>query len=58
MIISLPLLILISSWASDEFSWKAAVINAVVLTAMSWVIFVKGLALTIPVLPTISGFGG
>jgi Tripartite tricarboxylate transporter TctB family len=51
MLISLPLLVLISSWASDEFSWKAAVINAVVLTAMSWVIFVKGLALTIPVLP-------
>jgi Tripartite tricarboxylate transporter TctB family len=55
MLISLPLLVLISSWASDEFTWKAAVINAVVLTAMSWVIFVKGLALTIPVLPTIFG---
>jgi Tripartite tricarboxylate transporter TctB family len=53
MLISLPLLVLMSSLASDEFSWKAALINAVVLTAMSWVIFVKGLALTIPVLPTI-----
>ena len=58
LLISLPLLVLISSWASDEFSWKATVINAVVLTAMSWVIFVKGLSLTIPVLPTIAGFGG
>jgi hypothetical protein len=51
MLITLPLLVLVSSLASDEFSWKAAVINAVVLTVMSWVIFVKGLALTIPVLP-------
>jgi drug/metabolite transporter (DMT)-like permease len=52
MLISLPLLVLLSSWASDEFSWKGAVITAVILTVMSWVIFVKGLALTIPVLPT------
>lgn len=55
LLISLPLLVAVSSWASDEFSWKATVINAVVLTAMSWVIFVKGLSLTIPVLPTFIG---
>lgn len=55
LLISLPLLVAISSWASDEFSWKATAINAVVLTAMSWVIFVKGLSLTIPVLPTFIG---
>jgi hypothetical protein len=51
LVISLPILVLLSSWASDEFSWKGAVINAVVLTVMSWVIFVKGLALTLPVWP-------
>jgi hypothetical protein len=51
LIISLPLLVIASSWASDEFGWKAAVINGVVLTAMSWLIFVKGLSLTIPVWP-------
>ncbi len=55
LLISLPLLVVISSWASDEFSLKATLINAVVLTAMSWVIFVKGLSLTIPVLPTFIG---
>jgi hypothetical protein len=55
MLISLPLLVLISSWASDEFSWKATIINAIVLTLMSWLIFVKGLGLTIPVLPTFVG---
>lgn len=57
LLIALPLLVIASSWASDEFSWKAAVTNAVVLTAMSWVIFVKGLSLTIPVLPTFVGAG-
>lgn len=55
LVISLPLLVILSSWASDEFSLKSSVLNAVVLTVMSWVIFVKGLSLTIPVWPTFIG---
>lgn len=55
MLISLPVLVLGSSWASDEFSWKATVISAVVLTAGSWLVFVKGLNLTILVLPVMAG---
>jgi hypothetical protein len=58
LVISMPVLVLLSSWASDEFSWKASVINAAVLTVFSWLIFVKGLALTIPVLPTIGAATG
>jgi hypothetical protein len=58
LLISMPVLVLLSSWASDEFSWKASVINAAVLTVFSWLIFVKGLALTIPVLPTIGAATG
>jgi hypothetical protein len=57
MLISLPLLVLLSSWASDEFSWKGSLVTAAILTVMSWVIFVKGLALTIPVLPTFATAG-
>jgi hypothetical protein len=53
LIISLPLLVIISSWASDEFSWKAALINAVVLTVFSYLVFVKGLGLTIPLWPAL-----
>src|SRR6187431_2425896 len=48
---------LISSWASDEFSWKATVGNAIVLILMSWLIFIKGLSLIIPMWPTIFGAG-
>ena len=55
LVITLPLLVLISSWASDEFSLKATLVNAAVLIGMSWLIFVKGLSLTIPVWPTIFG---
>lgn len=55
LVITLPLLVFISSWASDEFSWKAAVGNAIVLIVMSWLIFIKGLGLIIPMWPTIFG---
>lgn len=53
MVISLPILVLMSAWAGDEFHWKEAVFNAAVLTGGSWLIFIKGLNLTIPLWPTI-----
>ncbi|HLO93921.1 MAG TPA: tripartite tricarboxylate transporter TctB family protein [Burkholderiaceae bacterium] len=51
LVVTLPLLIFVASLAGDEFHWKDALISAVVLTAGSWVIFVWGLKLTIPVWP-------
>jgi hypothetical protein len=44
-------LICIGSIASHEFSWKATLINFVVLTALCWAVFVYGLSLQFPVLP-------
>jgi len=52
MIISIPILIAITSLAGDEFSWPGVIANAVVLTAASWVIFIFGLKLTIPLWPS------
>jgi hypothetical protein len=51
MIIALPVLVIVSSFASTEFSWRGTIINSVLLTAMSWVMFVWGLKLTIPMWP-------
>ena len=51
MFISLPLLIIVSAFASDEFRWKDAIASAVILTAGCWAIFVYGLSLTIPLYP-------
>lgn len=51
MVLSLPLLVLMASLAGDEFRLKEVVINAVVLTASSWLIFIKGLNLVIPLWP-------
>lgn len=51
LLVALPVLIGMVSWAGDEFHWKEVLINIVVLTAGSWVIFIWGLKLVIPVLP-------
>jgi hypothetical protein len=45
----------VASLAGDEFHWKDVLINSIVLTAGSWVIFILGLKLTIPVWPTVFG---
>jgi hypothetical protein len=52
MVISIPILICISSLAGDEFHWRDVLINAVVLTVASWLIFIVGLKLTIPMWPS------
>jgi hypothetical protein len=51
LLITIPVLIFMSSLAGDEFHWKGVLINAIVLTAASWAIFIWGLKLTIPVWP-------
>jgi len=51
MILSLPILIIIASLAGDEFHWKDAIVSIVVLTLGSWLIFIKGLNLVIPMWP-------
>jgi hypothetical protein len=56
LILAVPILILISSLAGDEFKWLGVLINSVVLTLFSWLIFVYGLKLTIPLWPKF--FGG
>ena len=55
MVVSLPLLIVMSALAGDEFHWKDALINSIVLTIGSWFIFIWGLKLTIPMWPAFLG---
>ncbi|MFZ9494345.1 MAG: tripartite tricarboxylate transporter TctB family protein [Burkholderiaceae bacterium] len=52
LFITLPILVLVASWASDEFSLKGTIVSAIFLDVFSWAIFIKGLGLTIPLLPT------
>jgi len=52
LIVSLLILITVSSYASHEFSWKATLINALVLIVMCLVVFVWGLKLQFQLWPT------
>ena len=52
LFISLPLLIIVSALAGDEFHWKDSLISVVVLTLGSWLIFIKGLGLILPLWPS------
>ena len=51
MAVALPLLIGVGSLASGEFHWREVLINTVVLTIGCWLVFIKGLGLTIPLWP-------
>jgi hypothetical protein len=53
MVIALPVLVIVSALAGDEFHWGEAILNAAILTVGSWVVFIWGLNLTIPMWPTI-----
>jgi hypothetical protein len=51
MFIALPMLVVVAALAGSEFHWKDALINSVILTAGSWVVFIYGLKLVIPLWP-------
>ena len=52
LVVSVPILIMMVSLAGDEFKWLGVIVNSVLLTAFSWLIFVAGLKLTIPLWPS------
>jgi hypothetical protein len=51
LVLTLPAVIVLAAFAGDEFKLKEALLNSAILTLMSWVIFVWGLRLVIPVWP-------
>ena len=55
LVVALPVLVILSSLASPEFRWKGTLLNAAVLTGLSYLVFVVGLKLTLPVLPAFWG---
>jgi hypothetical protein len=52
-VVSLLVLVLVSSKASHEFTWKGALANAAVLTLLCVAVFVYGLGLQFPLWPTL-----
>ena len=55
LVLSLAALVIVSSLASHEFSWKGTLLNTVVLLAFSIGAFIFGIHLQIPLWPAILG---
>ena len=53
--LSVAVLVIVSSLASHEFSWKIAVGNAIFLVVFSYLAFIKGLGLIFPLWPSFLG---
>jgi hypothetical protein len=53
--LSVAILVIVSSLASHEFSWKIAVGNAIFLVIFSYLAFIKGLGLIFPLWPSFMG---
>lgn len=51
LLVTVPVLVVVSSLAGGDFGWKGVIVTAAVLTAGSWLIFIRGLHLTIPLTP-------
>lgn len=51
LVVALVALVIVSSMASHEFTWRGALINAVVLTFFSVAAFIWGINLQIPLWP-------
>jgi hypothetical protein len=50
-LVAVLVLVMVASSASREFNWKVSVINAIVLIAFTYSVFVLGLKLQFPLLP-------
>ena len=57
MVIAVPILILMAGLSGHEFHWKDWLISSVILTIGSYLIFIKGLGLIIPVWPAFATGG-
>ena len=55
LVVSLMVLVVVSSRASHEFTWRAALTNAVLLTLFSIGVFIKGINLQLDLWPAFLG---
>jgi hypothetical protein len=51
LLITVPLTVIIASFAQHRMKWRQTLVIAVALTAFTWLVFIAGLDLRIPLLP-------
>ena len=55
LVLALPLLVVVSALGGSEFRWREVLASTLVLTVLSWAIFIWGLKLPITLLPAMAG---
>jgi hypothetical protein len=50
LLIAMPVLVIVSAYASHKFSWRTSIMMAIVLTASCILVFLKGLGIPLPIL--------
>jgi Tripartite tricarboxylate transporter TctB family len=55
LMVAVPLVVLITSLASDEFKWLGVIINVVVLSLLAWLVCVHVLKLNVAMWPSALG---
>ena len=48
--VAIPLLVIISAWASSQFRWRATLMMAAGLTIFCVLVFIKGLGIPLPII--------
>jgi hypothetical protein len=57
LLLTMPLLIIVTGLAGDEFAWPEALLTAAFMTALSWLVFVVALSMPLPLWPTFISHG-
>lgn len=55
VVAAVAIVVVVSSFASHEFHWPSTLANAAILCTISYVVFVQGLGLPLPVWPELVG---
>ena len=53
LFVTVPILVVLVSLATTEFGWLGSLVTAAVLTLFSWLVFVVGLKLVMPLYPAV-----
>lgn len=53
LLVTVPVTVIVASFAQYEMKWKQTLVIAAALTAFTWLVFIAGLDLRIPLLPRV-----
>lgn len=50
LLVAIPVLVIVSSFAATDLNWRSTLLTTLFLTVMAWLVFILGLGLRIPLI--------